>query len=82
MSRIIGIASQNGGVGKSTTCRNLASVLSREGFKVLAVDCDNQASLTDCFGIENPEKLEKTLYHLMMDIISDNDIPQKGDFII
>ncbi|MBM7562705.1 ParA family protein [Fusibacter tunisiensis] len=82
MSKIIGIASQKGGVGKSTTCRNLASTLSQEGFRVLAVDCDNQSSLTDCFGIENPEKLEKTLYHLMMDIISENDFPQKEDFII
>jgi len=82
MSKIIGIASQKGGVGKSTTCRNLASELTKEGYRVLAVDCDNQASMTDCFGIEDPEKLEITLYHLMMDVITEKDLPPKEKFII
>lgn len=37
--------------------------------------------MTDCFGIEKPESLEKTLYHLMMDVISDNDLPSKESYI-
>ncbi|HZK69900.1 MAG TPA: ParA family protein [Clostridia bacterium] len=82
MSKIIAVASQKGGVGKSTTCRNLGSILAKEGYKVLAVDCDNQASMTDCFGIENSEQLEITLYHLMMDVINDKDLPPMESYII
>lgn len=46
MSKIIAVASQKGGVGKSTTCRNIGSILAKKGYKVLAVDCDNQSSLS------------------------------------
>ncbi|MBK5252104.1 MAG: ParA family protein, partial [Peptostreptococcaceae bacterium] len=82
MSKIIAVASQKGGVGKSTTCRNLGSILAKEGCKVLVVDCDNQASMTDCFGIEDSVKLETTLYHLMMNVINDKDLPPKESYII
>ncbi|QUH31094.1 ParA family protein [Vallitalea guaymasensis] len=82
MSKIIAIASQKGGVGKSTTCRNLATILANQGYRVLAVDCDNQASMTDCFGIENPHKLDNTLYHLMMKVITDNDLPPREEYVI
>ena len=47
MSKIIAVASQKGGVGKSTTCRNLGSILAKEGYKVLAVDCDNLSRSKD-----------------------------------
>jgi chromosome partitioning protein len=82
MSKVIGIAAQKGGVGKSTTCRNLAAELAMNGYKVLAVDCDNQASMTDCFGIYEPENLEYTLYHLMMDVMLERDIPSKEAYIV
>lgn len=82
MSKVIAIAAQKGGVGKSTTCRNLATILAKQGYKVCAIDGDNQASMTDCFGIEQPEKLETTLYHLMMDVIMEKDLPKKEDYII
>ena len=82
MTKVIGIAAQKGGVGKSTTCRNIATELARNGYKVLAIDCDNQSSMTDCFGISEPENLEYTLYHLMMDIMMEREIPDKSDYII
>lgn len=82
MSKVIAVVSQKGGVGKSTTCRNLGNILAKRGYKVLIVDCDNQYSVTDCFGIESPEKLETTLYHLMMDVINDKDLPPKESYII
>jgi len=82
MCKVIGIAAQKGGVGKSTTCRNLATELANQGYKVLVMDCDNQSSLTDCFGITEPEKLEYTLYHLMMNIMLEKDLPSKESYII
>lgn len=82
MSKIIAVASQKGGVSKSTTCRNVATILAKEDYKVLAIDTDNQASMTDCFGIEKPEKLQTTLYHLMMNVMNEKDLPPKESYII
>jgi chromosome partitioning protein len=82
MGRIIAIASQKGGTSKTTTCRNLATVLSKKGYKILVIDSDNQANLTDCFGIESPEQLKVTLYDLMEKVIMEEDLPPKEEYII
>ena len=62
--RVISVSLNKGGVGKSTTCINLGTALSRQGYKVLLVDQDPQGHLAACFGI-NAESLKYTIANMM-----------------
>lgn len=65
MGRVISIANQKGGVGKTTTSINLSAALAEKGKKVLVIDADPQGNTTSGFGIEKNE-LENTIYDLLL----------------
>lgn len=64
-TRIIVVANQKGGVGKTTTAVALAAILAKDS-SVLAVDCDPQGNMTQAFGF-NPDEQEKTLYNALVE---------------
>ena len=74
MCRVIAIANQKGGVGKTTITSNLGIGLARQGKKVLLIDADAQGSLTASLGIREPDRLEITLATIMGNIINDEEI--------
>lgn len=76
MGRIIAIANQKGGVGKTTTAINLSACLAEKGQKVLAIDMDPQGNMTSGLGVDKDEA-EKTIYDMIIGQAGIEEVIQK-----
>ena len=72
--KVIAVANQKGGVGKTTTTENVAIGLARNGKEVLIADFDPQGDLTACLRRKNNDALENTVSTMLDDYINDKDI--------
>lgn len=79
MGRIIAIANQKGGVGKTTTAINLSACLAEKEKRVLTIDVDPQGNTSSGLGIEKNE-VENTVYELIIGAASIEDCIQETEF--
>lgn len=78
MTKIIAITNQKGGVGKTTTCVNLASIIAEKGYRVLILDMDPQGNASTAVGVECT-KDKNTMYELLIGECEPKDTVHKSE---
>ena len=79
MGKIIAVANQKGGVGKTTTAVNLTAALGARGYRVLLVDVDPQGNSTSGLGI-NKRDLHQSTYELLLSSLTPEQVLRHTEF--